>query len=439
VVPHRPTAPIRRALLLAGVTALLAVPASASASTTLGSDLSQQPNAAFSCLLLGSCTTAQTALPGHTLTATGDGVVVRWRVRAEPLAGATLRLRVLRPSGGGYLGAGATGYQSVDSGISTFNTQLPVQAGDRIGFDGNFSSLDRAWRYPVDGATSQRWDPILGQGSLALGLTGPPAELLANADIEADIDDDGLGDETQDDDIDNDGVLNPDDQCPTVPGPAPSGCPDTDGDGVPDLTDHCPTVPGPAPSGCPPSTGGPGNGGNGGNGSDGSNGVAGAFAAGCGATDRTVPGGAGDDVLTGSLRRDAIFGWGGSDTIRGLSAGDCLRGGAGPDILLPGAGADVALGGPDVDSLAGGRGRDRLGGGGGNDRIGGGAQRDRLRGGAGTDTILGGRGNDRINGGPGNDLLRGGPGRDVIRCGAGFDVVRVGPGDRIARDCEVAR
>ena len=314
------------------LTALLALPASASASSTLGSDLSQQPNAAFSCLLLGSCTTAQTALPGHTLTAPADGVIVRWRVRAEPLAGATLRLRVLRPGAGGYTGAGATVYQPVGNGVSTFDAQLPVQAGDIVAFDGNFSALDRAWRYPVTGAATQRWDPILGQGALALGLAGPPAELLANADIEADVDGDGLGDETQDPDIDNDGVLNVDDQCPTVPGPAPSGCPDTDGDGVPNATDHCPSVPGPAPTGCPPNNGGGGNGGNGGNGSDGANGVAGAFAAGCGATDRTVAGGAGDDVLTGSIRRDAIFGWGGSDTIRGLPAGDCLIGGAGPDI-----------------------------------------------------------------------------------------------------------
>lgn len=48
-------------------------------------------------------------------------------------------------------------------------------------------------------------------------------------------------------DTDGDGVLDKDDQCPTVAGPAANnGCPwpDTDGDGILDKDDACPTVPG---------------------------------------------------------------------------------------------------------------------------------------------------------------------------------------------------
>ena len=44
------------------------------------------------------------------------------------------------------------------------------------------------------------------------------------------------------------------DACPTVPGPAPSGCPaneDSDGDGVPNASDACPMVAGAPPDGCP--------------------------------------------------------------------------------------------------------------------------------------------------------------------------------------------
>jgi OmpA-OmpF porin, OOP family len=59
-------------------------------------------------------------------------------------------------------------------------------------------------------------------------------------------------------DKDGDGVLDKDDQCPSLPGPAENrGCPreapkDRDHDGVLDADDKCPTEPGPAQnSGCP--------------------------------------------------------------------------------------------------------------------------------------------------------------------------------------------
>jgi OOP family OmpA-OmpF porin len=54
-------------------------------------------------------------------------------------------------------------------------------------------------------------------------------------------------------DTDGDGIADADDKCPTVPGVPPDGCPrDTDGDGIPDDKDKCPKVKGPAPDGCPP-------------------------------------------------------------------------------------------------------------------------------------------------------------------------------------------
>lgn len=56
-------------------------------------------------------------------------------------------------------------------------------------------------------------------------------------------------------DTDGDGILDPDDKCPTVPGIAKyQGCPipDTDKDGINDEEDKCPTVPGLARyQGCP--------------------------------------------------------------------------------------------------------------------------------------------------------------------------------------------
>jgi outer membrane protein OmpA-like peptidoglycan-associated protein len=62
-------------------------------------------------------------------------------------------------------------------------------------------------------------------------------------------------------DTDGDGIIDPDDACPTVPGLAQfKGCPDTDKDGIQDSEDKCPTVPGlPKYQGCPiPDTDGDG-------------------------------------------------------------------------------------------------------------------------------------------------------------------------------------
>ena len=61
----------------------------------------------------------------------------------------------------------------------------------------------------------------------------------------------------EDDDWDNDGILNPDDKCPRVPGhKSGEGCPDRDGDTVLDDVDDCPDTPGPVEhKGCPDTDG----------------------------------------------------------------------------------------------------------------------------------------------------------------------------------------
>ncbi len=71
-------------------------------------------------------------------------------------------------------------------------------------------------------------------------------------------------------DTDGDGIVDKEDACPTVPGvksddPKKNGCPidDTDGDGILDPQDACPKVPGvasadPKKNGCPPDTDGDG-------------------------------------------------------------------------------------------------------------------------------------------------------------------------------------
>jgi outer membrane protein OmpA-like peptidoglycan-associated protein len=55
-------------------------------------------------------------------------------------------------------------------------------------------------------------------------------------------------------DTDNDGIEDSKDDCPEFPGLRQfDGCPDTDGDGIPDNDDECPSTPGDkAYNGCPP-------------------------------------------------------------------------------------------------------------------------------------------------------------------------------------------
>lgn len=71
---------------------------------------------------------------------------------------------------------------------------------------------------------------------------------LVSGDDQADLDGDGVGDAC-DDDVDGDGVSNGAEQAR---GSDPRNA-DSDGDGVADGPDACPTLAGPAPSGCPTS------------------------------------------------------------------------------------------------------------------------------------------------------------------------------------------
>jgi hypothetical protein len=115
------------------------------------------------------------------------------------------------------------------------------------------------------------------------------------------------------------------------------------------------------------------------------------------------------DTLRGGSGSDRIFGLGGKDKLYGLGGDDCLRGGAGDDLLDGGAGNDT---------LTGGDGRDHLAGGAGDDTISGGAGRDTVSAGSGTDTIN-----------AADDVA------ETIDCGAGKDTVRADPRDRL-KHCE---
>ena len=180
------------ALVLACLVTALA-PAAAHAATTVGSDLSKPAS-------LAACVTSCTAFSTFTSSgapvavAPANGVIVRWRVKAgAPVDGVALRT-IRAADNGSYAGVDASTDQSVPAGTSTFDTRLPVQAGDIVGLDMPAHAMVFAASSTID---AQIFTPQLNSFShIPSQQTG--RELLVNADIEPDVDGDGYGDETQD-------------------------------------------------------------------------------------------------------------------------------------------------------------------------------------------------------------------------------------------------
>ena len=232
--------------------AMFGAAGSASAATTIGSDLTATPNLGLGCA--SGCTLSSPSLAGSSTASPINGVIVRWRIKAGGSTGPTA-LRVLRPATGDErVGVGTSQVENpAASAISTFATQLPIRAGDFIGID--IDSSGPNYFNADDPADSRHaWQP-------ALPDAGPPTsptttqtarEVLVNADIEADADGDGLGDETQDPDDDNDTVNDGSDNCPLVANTDQANndsdalgdaCdPDDDNDTVNDGSDNCPLV-----------------------------------------------------------------------------------------------------------------------------------------------------------------------------------------------------
>jgi IPT/TIG domain/PASTA domain len=118
-----------------------------------------------------------TALPekGANLTSPVSGVIVRWRLQGAK--GGPFYLRVLRPNGlGAYTAVGKSDPATVSSvGLLTFNTSLPIKAGDVLGVDptnaadelGFATAAGAAFTTifptPFEGATVPARDPESGQ------------------------------------------------------------------------------------------------------------------------------------------------------------------------------------------------------------------------------------------------------------------------------------
>lgn len=208
----------RNAVLLVSAIAFAGFFVAASSShgaTTIGSDLVATPNAAVACGASPDCTYVQTALVGAQLTATNAGVIVRWRLKTSAGGGGSFKLRVVRNSGVNiFLGVSSSSPETpTGAGINSFNTRLPIAAGDQLGIDqtADGASIQYA-RTGTAGATNYFRNPAIADGaSLPASNLNFTNEFLLNADIEADADTDGFGDESQD-------------ACPSIAGQT-LGCP----------------------------------------------------------------------------------------------------------------------------------------------------------------------------------------------------------------------
>jgi hypothetical protein len=198
----------RRLGILAALPIALLIGAPAHASTFMGSqDPSAKPDGlacATGCSPGTSVVFRQFALRGATLEAPEDGVLVSAEVQATRIAGAALpRIAVLRPDADGI---GATIAGSAPVALSTQagetsvvdDLHLEMRAGDSIGLIVPAGQVDLATRArPRPDGAVQSFTPPCGPCGTD-GGTG--TELLFAAVVEPDIDEDGLGDETQDPD-----------------------------------------------------------------------------------------------------------------------------------------------------------------------------------------------------------------------------------------------
>ena len=199
------------ALAAALVFALFAGVQRADAATLLGSVDPDRTPEAFACVAY-ACPTGksvgfrQVALHGSDVVVEEAGVLVSARVNAKRIAGTEQpRIAVLKPAGDDDIGVTIGAFAPlpvVSSGSEVHEVQdlhLPVEAGDAIGFlmpSGQVDLATTARRQP-DGAVQWFMEPC---GPCHMdGGTG--RELLFQATVEPDEDEDLLGDESQDPDF----------------------------------------------------------------------------------------------------------------------------------------------------------------------------------------------------------------------------------------------
>jgi hypothetical protein len=203
---------MKRSILVVALVAAALAPGSASAATTIGSDLTRSSSTAGYCVGDGPgapCTILQLTLGTVDQAVPADGVITGWAVRD---AGGDIALKVLDGAAGQRRVVASEPVTTVTgSGIQRFGAQISVVAGQRVGLElADAAHVPFVYRDEV--TTGEQYLPPVGAEPVAPypeAALSRTYEILFSVTIEPDRDRDGLGDETQGPDH---GGLRP---CPT--------------------------------------------------------------------------------------------------------------------------------------------------------------------------------------------------------------------------------
>jgi hypothetical protein len=195
----------RVAVAMAGVVAAgaLVFASAATAATEFGNNCVANGAAAPKTAILQIAKAPSSPLP---LAAPSAGVMTQWKVNLIPEASIAIQqqLKVFRPTGGPkqflVVGESTPGY--VFRGANSFETRIPVAAGDLIGLFGTSVAPEIGPLYCKTASTADKilafaTNPLAGSTVTAVGEASE-VQGAVSAVIEPDADGDGYGDETQD-------------------------------------------------------------------------------------------------------------------------------------------------------------------------------------------------------------------------------------------------
>ncbi len=176
----------------------LAGPGTASAATEFGDNCVANEATATEPVTVFGVVASGNPLP---LTSPVSGVMTQWKSVLVPApVSIPQTLKVLRPAGPNLVQIIGEAPGSITGGVNTFNTRIPVQAGDRVALFGDPTSGNLVCRTT---GVEQIIGGFVGPGG-GVGTTVPhvvqetDARIPVTGVVEPDADNDGFGDETQD-------------------------------------------------------------------------------------------------------------------------------------------------------------------------------------------------------------------------------------------------
>lgn len=192
----------------AGALLALVLPAHAGAATPIGATFIP----GSSCEI-PSETFLQSTSPGGLYTVPSPGVITSWSWGAGAIAPSSVKLKLGRPAGGAsFTIVAESGPESgpAPGTVGTYSARVPVQGGELLGVHlaGGYCAR------PMGGYTLQIVAGDQAPGTTTAYLAAGPNQIPVAAQLEADDDGDGFGDETQD-------------ECPADPSKQDCTLPDT--------------------------------------------------------------------------------------------------------------------------------------------------------------------------------------------------------------------